>query len=116
MVRFLNFMDDTIVNIEETASVYKINEENGTVEIKVVGEMANPIYKTMFIKSLKNKSILVDENINEAVLKKYEGFFMFDSTTGIVKNAKLEIEFTYGQYYNKTITYQLNEIVHANNN
>jgi hypothetical protein len=41
---------------------------------------------------------------------------MFDSRTGIVKNATLEIEFTYGQYYNKTITYQLNEIVHADNN
>jgi hypothetical protein len=115
-VRFLNFMDDTIVNIEETASIHKIDEDNGTVEIKVVGEMINPIYKTMFIKSLKNKDIFVNEHVDEAGLKKYEGFFMFDSITGIVKNATLEIQFMYGQYYNKTITYQLNEIVHADNN
>jgi hypothetical protein len=115
-VRFLNFMDDTFVNIEETASIHKIDEDNGSVEIRVVGEMINPIYKTMFIKSLKNKSIVVNENVDEGILKKYEGFFMFDSRTGIVKNATLEIEFTYGQYYNKTITYQLNEIVHADNN
>jgi hypothetical protein len=115
-VRFLNFMDDTIVNVEEVASIHKIDEDNGTVEMIVNGEMINPMYKTMFIKTLKNKAIIVDENVDEAVLKKYEGFFMFDSTTGIVKNAKLDIEFTYGQYYNKTITYQLNEIVHADNN
>jgi hypothetical protein len=115
-VRFLNFMDDTIVNIEETASIHKIDEDNGTVEIKVVGEMINPMYKTMFLQSLKNKSIVVNEHVDEAVLKKYEGFFMFDSITGIVKNATLEIQFMYGQYYNKTITYQLNEIVHADNN
>jgi hypothetical protein len=115
-VRFLNFIDNSIVNIEETASIHKIDENNGTVEIKAVGEMINPTYKTMFIESLKNKSIVVDENIDEAILKKYEGFFMFDSTTGIVKNVTLEIEFSYGQYYNKTITYQLNEIVHADNN
>lgn len=115
-VRFLNFMDDTIINIEEIASIHKIDEDNGTVEIKVVGEIINPIYKTMFLKSLKNKSITVDENVDDAVLKKYEGFFMFDSRTGIVKNGKLDIEFTYGQYYNKTITYQLNEIINADNN
>jgi hypothetical protein len=115
-VRFLNFIDDAVVNIEEIASIHKIDEDNGTVEIKVNGEMINPIYKTMFLKSLKNKSIAVNENIDEAVLKKYVGFFMFDSTTGIVKNATLDIEFTYGQHYNKTITYQLNETINADNN
>jgi hypothetical protein len=116
IIRYLNFMDDTIVNIEEVVSIHKIDEDNCTVEIKVYGEMINPMYETMFLKTLKNKSIIANENVDEAVLKKYEGFFMFDSTTGIVKNAKLDIEFTYGQYYNKTITYQLNEIVHADNN
>jgi hypothetical protein len=115
-VRFLNFMDDTIVNIEETASIYKIDEDNGSVEIKVVGEMISPIYKAMFLKSLRNKSIVVNENLDEGVLKKYEGFFMFDSRTCTVKKAKVDIEFTYGQYYNKTITYQLNEKINADNN
>ncbi len=115
-VRHLNFMDDTVVNIEEVATIHKIDEDNDTIEIKVNGSMVDPIYKTMFLKTLKNKCIAVNENLNEAVLKKYEGYFMFDVSTGIVKNAKLDIEFMYGQYYNKTITYQLNEIVHADNN
>jgi hypothetical protein len=115
-VRFLNFMDDTLVNVEEVATIHKIDEDNGTVTIKVSGEIIEPLYKTMFLKTLKNKSIMVNENIDKPVLKKYEGFFMFDSTTGVVKNAKLDIEFAYGMFYNKIITYQLNEMVHADNN
>jgi hypothetical protein len=116
IVRFLNFMDDTLVNVEEVATIHKIDEDNGTVTIKVSGEIIEPLYKTMFLKTLKNKSIMVNENIDKPVLKKYEGFFMFDSTTGVVKNAKLDIEFAYGIFYNKIITYQLNEMVHADNN
>jgi hypothetical protein len=115
-VRFLNFIDDTVVNIEEVASIHKLDEDNGTVEIKVNGEMAEPIYNTMFLKSLKNKSIAINEDIDKAILKKYEGYFMFDSTTGIVKKAKLDIEFSYGKNYFKTITYQLNETLNADNN
>jgi hypothetical protein len=115
-VRHTNFMDNAIVNVEEVASIHKIDEDNGTVEIKVNGTMIAPIYKSMFLKTLKDKSIVVNELFDSACLNKYEGYFMFDTATGIVKNAKLEILFTYGQHYNKTITYQLNEIVHADNN
>ncbi len=115
-VRYLNFMDNSIVNIEETASIHKIDEDNGRVEIKVNGAMIDPMYTSMFLKTVKDKAIVVNEHVDEAGLKKYEGYFMFDTETGIVKNAILEILFTYGQHYNKTITYQLNEIVHADNN
>ena len=34
--RFLNFIEDSIVNIEETAFIHKIDEDNNTVQIKVV--------------------------------------------------------------------------------
>lgn len=115
-VRYVNFMDDTIVNVEEVAAIHKIDEDNGTVEIKVNGTMIDPIYKSMFFKTAKDKSIVINEEVDFACLNKYEGYFMFDTETGIVKNATLKILFTYGQHYNKTITYQLNEIVHADNN
>jgi hypothetical protein len=114
-VRFLNFMDDTVVNVEEVASIHKLDEDNGMVEIKVNGEITEPIYKTMFLKSLKNKSIAINENTDKATLKKYEGYFVFDSTTGIVKNARIGIDFSYGKNYFKTITYQLKETIHADN-
>ena len=115
-LRYLNFMKNTVVNIEEVAYIHKIDEDNGIVEIKVNGEMVEPIYKSMFLKTLRDKAIIVDEKADVASLHKYEGYFSFDSLTGIIKNAKLDIVFTYGDYYNKTITYQLNEIVHADNN
>jgi hypothetical protein len=115
-VRHTNFMDNTIVNVEEVASIHKIDEDNGTVEIKVNGIMIDPIYQSMFLKTIKDKSIIVNEEFDFACLNKYEGYFMFDTETGIIKNATLEILFTCGQHYNKTITYQLNEIVHADNN
>ncbi len=115
-VRYLNFMNDTVVNVEEVAAIHKIDEENGTIEIKVNGTMIDPIYTSMFLKKIKDKSIIVNEKFDSACLNKYEGLFSFDTQTGIVKNARLEILFTYGHYYNKSITYQLNEIAHADNN
>jgi hypothetical protein len=113
-VRYLNFMENTVVNIEEHAKVKKIKISSREVEIAVSGRFVEPFYESMFLKSMQQKQIDYTEN-DKISLDKYEGDFIIDIDSGIVRNASLFIEFSFGKDYKKTIEYQLNEVKDADN-
>lgn len=114
-VRYLNFMENTVVNIEEQAKVKKIKINNREVEVAVSGRFIEPFYESMFLKSMQQKQITYTEN-DKINLDKYEGDFIIDIDSGILKSASLFIAFSFGNNYKKTISYQLNELKDADNN
>lgn len=115
-VRYLNFVENTVVNIGEEAQVKKIKLKERELEVGVKGKMIAPFYNDMIFKSIKKKGILFDSEKDKPSLDKYEGSFIFNMDTGTVKKANIEIEFSLGQNYKKTISYQLNELNDADNN
>lgn len=115
-VRYLNFVENTVVNIGEEAQVKKIKLKERELEVGVKGKMIAPFYNDMIFKSMKKKGILFDSEKDKPSLDKYEGSFIFNMDTGTVKKASIEIEFSLGQNYKKTISYQLNELNDADNN
>jgi hypothetical protein len=115
-VRYLNFLENTVVNIEEEAKVKKIKIKNRELEIEVTGKFGEPFYNAMFLKSLQEKEIRFDSENDKAVLDKYEGNFVYDMDFGVVKEAHISIEFSFGVNYTKTINYKLKEINNADNN
>ncbi|WP_447635216.1 hypothetical protein [Flavobacterium microcysteis] len=115
-VRYLNFVENAVVNIGEEARVKKIKLKERELEVGVRGKMIAPFYNDMIFKSIKKKEILFDSEKDKPILDKYEGSFIFNMNTGAVKKASIEIEFSLGNNYKKTISYQLNELNDADNN
>lgn len=115
-VRYLNFVENAVVNIGEEARVKKIKLKERELEVGVKGKMIAPFYNDMIFKSIKKKEISFDSEKDKPSLDKYEGSFIFNMNTGTVKKASIEIEFSLGNNYRKTISYQLNELNDADNN
>jgi len=115
-VRYLNFVENAVVNIGEEARVKKIKLKERELEVGVKGKMIAPFYNDMIFKSIKKKEISFDSEKDKPSLDKYEGSFIFNMNTGAVKKASIEIEFSLGNNYKKTISYQLNELNDADNN
>jgi len=115
-VRYLNFVENAVVNIGEEARVKKIKLKERELEVGVRGKMIAPFYNDMIYKSIKKKEISFDSEKDKPSLDKYEGSFIFNMNTGAVKKAGIEIEFSLGNNYKKTISYQLNELNDADNN
>lgn len=115
-VRYLNFVENAVVNIGEEARVKKIKLKERELEVGVRGKMIAPFYNDMIFKSIKKKEISFDSEKDKPSLDKYEGSFIFNMNTGTVKKASIEIEFSLGNNYRKTISYQLNELNDADNN
>lgn len=115
-VRYLNFVENAVVNIGEEARVKKIKLKERELEVGVKGKMIAPFYNDMIFKSIKKKEISFDSEKDKPSLDKYEGSFIFNMNTGTVKEASIEIEFSLGNNYKKTISYQLNELNDADNN
>lgn len=115
-VRYLNFVENAVVNIGEEARVKKIKLKERELEVGVKGKMIAPFYNEMIFKSIKKKEISFDSEKDKPSLDKYEGSFIFNMNTGTVKKASIEIEFSLGNNYRKTISYQLNELNDADNN
>ncbi|MEZ0005356.1 hypothetical protein ABH942_000707 [Flavobacterium sp. 28YEA47A] len=115
-VRYLNFVENAVVNIGEEARVKKIKLKERELEVGVRGKMIAPFYNDMIFKSIKKKEISFDSEKDKPMLDKYEGSFIFNMNTGAVKKASIEIEFSLGDNYKKTISYQLNELNDADNN
>lgn len=115
-VRYLNFVENAVVNIGEEAKVKKIKLKERELEVGVKGKMIAPFYNDMIFKSIKSKGILFDSEKDKPNLDEYEGSFIFDMNSGIVKKASISIEFSFGANYKKTISYQLNELNDADNN
>lgn len=115
-VRYLNFVENAVVNIGEEARVKKIKLKQRELEVGVKGKMIAPFYNDMIFKSIKKKEISFDSEKDKPSLDKYEGSFIFNMNTGTVKKASIEIEFSLGNNYRKTISYQLNELNDAYNN
>lgn len=115
-VRYLNFMGNTVANIEEEARVKKIKLKERELEVEVSGRFASPLYDTMFVRALTQKQIEWDAEKDKPSLDKYEGSFIFDMNTGTIKKASISIGFSFGANYKKTIEYQLNELNDADNN
>jgi hypothetical protein len=115
-VRYLNFMDNTVVNIQEEAKVGVIEVNKRELEICINAIIDEPFYNSMFLKSLEEKEIVVDLVNDKASLDKYEGSIIIDMDSGMVKRAHITIEFSFGKNYKKTINYQLKEVDYADNN
>lgn len=115
-VRYLNFVENAVVNIGEEARVKKIKLKERELEVGVKGKMIAPFYNDMIFKSIKKKEISFDSEKDKPSLDKYEGSFIFNMNTGTLKKASIEIEFSLGNNYRKTISYQLNELNDADNN
>jgi hypothetical protein len=115
-LRHLNFMDNTLVNVEEQAKIKKIDDQLKEVEIEIKGTIIDPFYKTMFEEEMSIKDIAYDPKMDNPNLDKYNGILVFNTDTGEVKSAFVDIAFTFGQNYKRTITYQLKEILDVDNN
>jgi hypothetical protein len=115
-LRYLNFMDNTLVNIEEQSKIKKIDTALKEVEIKIKGTIIAPFYESMFEKVMEIKSISYDLKSDKPKLDKYDGSFIFNTDTGEVKSVLIDIIFSFGSNYSRAITYQLNEILDVDNN
>ncbi len=116
MRRYLNFMDNTVVNIEERADIHKIDEEEQELHLRITGSMKEPFYNAMFLKTLLEKNIAFHPVNDQPQLDLYNGLFVFDMQLGIVKSAVIDIAFSYGENYQKTIHYQLNALKNGTDN
>ncbi len=116
MRRYLNFMDNTVVNIEEQANIHKIDEEEQELHLRITGSMKEPFYNAMFLKTLLEKNIAFHPVNDQPQLDLYNGLFVFDMQLGIVKSATIDIAFSYGENYQKTIHYQLNALKNGKDN
>ncbi|WP_236554750.1 hypothetical protein [Flavobacterium sp. 9AF] len=111
-IRYTNFLKNTFLEIDETVKMTKLNREIEEVELKLKGEINTSKYnKKMFEREMKVQNIFFDEVNDNLTLNKYEGVFNFNTKTGKINNAKLNIHVSFGENYSKEIDYQLSSLL-----
>jgi hypothetical protein len=110
-VRYITFMENTLVNIEEQFKIKKIDDTLKEVAIEIKGTIIEPFYKSMFEREMGLKKITFDTKKDKPTLEKYDGSFIFNMDTGEVKSASIDIVFSFGSNYVKTIHYHLKEML-----
>ncbi len=106
-MRYINIVANCVIDVEEQASVEKIDEDNGEVTIKVLGKLKQPILVKMIQYEMNMNDIDYINDVDKPILSKYLGLFTFNTKTGLLKAAQLDIDFSFGKNYNKTIQYKL---------
>ncbi len=110
-LRYANLMEHTLVYVEEELEQINTIEDFGEIELQIKGKLIEPINTEMFRSAAKIAHFPFSEE-DCPQLDKYKGGYLLDKHTKIVKQAKYHIEFSFGEKYRKSITYELKNINH----
>ncbi|MBO9690480.1 hypothetical protein [Chryseobacterium sp.] len=111
-VRYSNFMDSTIIDINETVQTEAMRCDDELLLLQYTGNIPSEKNWEMFYGAMKRKEITYQSETDVPKLEKYKGQMLLDSTTKEVLEHKLTIEFSLGENYQKKIIYHIKEISH----
>ncbi|WP_343658960.1 hypothetical protein [Chryseobacterium sp.] len=111
-VRYSNFMDSTIIDINETVQTEAMRCDDELLLLQYTGNIPSEKNWEMFYGAMKRKEITYHSETDVPKLEKYKGQMLLDSTTKEVLEHKLTIEFSLGENYQKKIIYHIKEISH----
>jgi hypothetical protein len=105
IVKFAQLIPNLVIEIEESAGVFKIHDE--TTIIKITGTLAQVPHEQTLYAFLAAQQIELDETNISISLENYTGFFTFNNVTGAVVAAELSFELACGKNFIKSIVYKL---------
>lgn len=111
-VRYNNFMDNTIIDIDECIQTEAIRYDDELLLLQYTGTIPSDKNWEMFYGEMKRKEIAYNSETDFPKLDKYKGQILLDFTTKEVIEHKLTIEFSLGENYQKKIIYHVKEISH----
>jgi hypothetical protein len=112
-VRYTNFLKNTLLEIDENIKMTRLNRAIEEVELKLNGVInLENFNKKMFEREMKGQNIYFDETEDMPKLDEYEGTFIFNTNTGMLKNSEVNIAFSFGKKYSKELHYQMMSITH----
>lgn len=112
-VRYTNFLKNTLLEIDEDIKMTRLNRAIEEVELKLNGVInVENFNKKMFEREMKVQNIYFDETEDMPKLDEYEGTFIFNTNTGMLKNSEVNIAFSFGKKYSKELHYQMMSITH----
>lgn len=111
-VRYNNFMDNTIIDIDERVQTEAIRYDDELLLLQYTGSIPSDKNWEMFYGEMQRKEIAYNRATDVPKLDKYKGQILLDFTTKEVLEHKLTIEFSLGENYQKKIIYHIKEISH----
>ncbi|REC62518.1 hypothetical protein DRF65_10535 [Chryseobacterium pennae] len=111
-VRYRNFMDNTIIDIDESVQTEAIRYDNELLLLQYTGNIPSDKNWEMFYGEMQRKEIVYHSETDFPKLDKYKGQILLDFITKEVLEHKLTIEFSLGENYQKKIIYHIKEISH----
>ncbi|MDN3692376.1 hypothetical protein QWZ06_08905 [Chryseobacterium tructae] len=111
-VRYRNFMNSTIIDIEESVETEAIRYDDELLLLQYTGNIPSNKNWEMFYGEMQRKEIAYHSETDFPKLDKYKGQILLDFSTKEVLEHKLTIEFSLGDNYQKRIIYHIKEISH----
>lgn len=111
-IRYLNFLENTLLEVDETMKLIRLNRDIEELEIQLSGVISDNFNKIMFVKEMELQDIIFDHQKDNPTLDVYRGNYVFNSVTGEIKSSKINIEFSFGTNYSKKIEYNLVAVNH----
>lgn len=111
-VRYRNFMENTIIDIDEHVELEAMRCDDELLLIQYTGNIPSDKNWEMFYGEMKRKEIDYNSETDVPKLDKYKGQILLDFTTKEVLEHKLTIEFSLGDNYQKKIICHIKEISH----
>lgn len=108
-VRYRNFMDNTVIDIEESVQKEAMRCDDELLLLQYTGNIPSDKNREMFYGEMKRKEVAYRET-DIPTLDKYKGQMLLDFTTKEVLEHKLTIEFSLGENYQKKIICHIKEI------
>ena len=109
-IRYTNFLNNTLLEVNETIKLSRLNREIEGVELQLNGEINGINFnKKMFENEMKFQNIIYSEK-DIPTLEKYEGKFLFNTKTGKINNSEVHIVFSFGKNYSKELQYKLTKL------
>lgn len=107
-IRYTNFLKNTFLEVNESIKMTRLNRAIQEVELQLKGEINSENFnKKMFEREMKVQDIYFDDKKESPKIDKYEGVFIFNTTSGKINKGEVEIVFSFGKNYSKEIKYQI---------
>lgn len=109
-VRYRNFMDNTVIDIEEHVQTEAMRCDDELLLLQYRGHIPSDKNWEMFYGEMKRKELAYNSETDIPKLDQYKGQILLNFKTKEVLEHKLTIEFSLGEHYQKKIIYHLKEI------
>ncbi|MBZ4190995.1 hypothetical protein [Niabella beijingensis] len=110
LVRFINLMPNTLIQVQESVQSFRVQYEAGCTEVLFKGILDAAFLQRAQLERQMKATALAFEPTDQPLLDQYTGNIWYHNQTGMVQKAALQIQFSFGKNYQKQIVYTLDAI------